>query len=134
MRSPKEILTPEEYRNYRGVRACAMANIVMGLLILLPGITLPFALNSEKAANPRGVLIFSLVFGGIIVLFGLASIVGNIALLRGQRKWSMFVYITSMMWFCMFPVGTLVSIIFLNGLKRYYESIDLLQAAETTDG
>src|SRR3954462_2804074 len=107
MRSPKEILTPEEYRNYRGVRACAMANIVMGLLILLPGITLRFALNSEKAANPRGVLISSLVFGGIIVLFGLASIVGNIAPLRSQRKWSMFVYITSMMWFCMFPVGTL---------------------------
>jgi hypothetical protein len=124
---PSEILTPEDYKNYREVRAVSVLFGFVASIAVLFSIGLVVATFSiEMNATMRNVC-----FGmdAIFVLLGIAGVVGSVAAFRGNRKWSKFVWAVAGFYMAFFPVGTLLSFKIIRGLPRYLDSIEQIQAA-----
>src|ERR1700690_434152 len=122
MKRAKEILEPKDYANKRNIRSIGVVYVVLGVLILPLGVVaafIPLGVGAKTAA-----FIIKYTFSAVVVLWALAGIVGSTAVLRGNRKWSSFVWVIGAFYMAFFPLGTLLSIIFFRGLKRYYDSID----------
>jgi hypothetical protein len=123
MAKPKEVLSKDDYKNYRNVRAAALLFVVFGCIFGSGGILLatdpkpPPSQNSPQAVN----------IGMAIV--GLAGAVGGIAALRGSRRWAKLTYVMAVPYLLVFPIGTIMSYIMLSGLSRYLDSKERVRKA-----
>jgi hypothetical protein len=123
MAAPKDVLSPDEYANYRNVRAVSMLFVVLGSVLVLGGIGL--ALGGENRTSQEQ--IHPAVAVGIAVA-GLAGAVGGIAALRGSRRWAPLVYVMAVLYVFGFPIGTILSIVMFKGLSRYLGSVEKVRA------
>jgi len=120
MISPKNLLEPKEYKNYRNVRAASYLFVLIGCLIFLGGIGVAVE-DSEQSEMPRPVAV------GFAVV-GLAGAVGGVAALRGNRRWARLVYVMAALYVFGFPIGTLLSIAMFRGLSGYLDSVERIKA------
>lgn len=131
MKRPKEVLSPEDYTNYRNIRAIAILYLPLAVCLLLIGFGTAF-IDMGVGAKPAAFVI-KYTFSFLVVLWGLAGLVGAVAVLQGSTKWSSLVWTVGGMYMAFFPLGTLLSIIFFRGLKKYYLSIDEITAFNAAD-
>jgi hypothetical protein len=122
---PKEVLSPADYKNYRNVRVVLLLFVIQGsflLLLILAGI---IGLASEKGPDK-----FQTAVGlGIFAAFALAGAVGQIATLRGSRRWAPLVYVVAAVHIIFFPIGTILGYVILTGLSRYLGSVECIRGA-----
>jgi hypothetical protein len=126
MAKPKEVLSPEDYNNYRNVRAVAVLFVVFGGIIFFPGGIL---IATQRKPDPQRDMHPAVAIG--ISIVGLAGVVGGIAALRGNRRWAKLAYVMAVPYLLVLPVGTIMSYIMLSGLSRYLESKERLRKATT---
>lgn len=129
---PKDVLTPADYQNYRNVRAVAFLFVFVSIIPIIIGVillTTTYPPNQSKTATAM----FNTV-GVIALIVAAAGIVGGVAVLRGDRKLKPLIYVTATMYVGYFPIGTLLSIILLKGLRRYFDSKDLISNATRSSG
>ena len=75
-------------------------------------------------------------FYGLAIL-GVFGVVGGIAALLGNRKWSPLIYVMASAYLLSFPIGTILGYVMLKGLPRYLDSRELIRQAnprQTTNG
>jgi hypothetical protein len=122
MANPKDVLDPDDYSNYRNVRAVSVLFVVFGSVLVLGGIGL--ALDENKRSQEQ---MHPAVAVGIAVA-GLAGAIGGIAALRGNRRWAPLVYGMAALYVFGFPIGTILSIVMFQGLSRYLDSVERVRA------
>jgi hypothetical protein len=118
---PKDILSPDDYSNYRNVRAVSVLFVVLGSILVLGGISL--ALDKQRSSQEK---IHPAVAVGISIT-GLAGAIGGLAALRGSRRWASLVYVMAALYIFAFPIGTILSIVMFKGLSRYLDSVEKLR-------
>lgn len=123
MAKAKEVLSTEEYTNYRNVRAAAVMFVLIGSIATLYGI----AVATGKIPDPKRDLPPALAFAMAII--GLAGAVGGLAALLGSRRWARLAYVMAVPWLLGFPVGTIMSFVMLTGLSRYLDSKERVRRA-----
>jgi len=123
MAKPKEVLSPEDYKNYRNVRAAAVLFVVFGGIFVAGGI----GMATQQKADPKRDLPRAVVVGIAIVALG--GVVGGIAALRGNRRWGKLAYVMAVPYLLVFPIGTIMSYIVLSGLSRYLDSKERVRQA-----
>jgi hypothetical protein len=123
MAKPKEILSPEDYTNYRNVRAAAVLFVVLGSILVLGGIVLA----TEKKPDPKQDIPPAVAIAMAII--GLGGAVGGIAALRGNRRWAKVAYVMAVPYLLGFPVGTIISYTILSGMSRYIDSKERVRQA-----
>jgi hypothetical protein len=123
MASPKDVLSPDDYSNYRNVRAVSVLFVVLESVLVLGGIGL--ALDENKRSQEQ---IHPAVAVGIAIV-GLAGAVGGVAALRGSRRWAPLVYVMAALYVFGFPIGTILSIVMFKGLSRYLGSVERIRAS-----
>jgi len=123
MAKPKEVLSPEDYKNYRNVRAAAVLFVVFGGIIVLGGI----GMATQQKPDPQRDIPPAAAIGMSIV--GLAGVVGGIAALRGNRRWAKLAYVMAVPYLLGFPIGTIMSYIMLSGLSKYLDSKERVRQA-----
>ena len=131
MKRPAEILSPDDYRNYRNVRAVAVLYIVIASLITFIGTAAVIIASSLKENST--VIAVGVVFSGLLLLLGVAGIAGGIATLRGNRKWSPLIWAVAAFYLGMFPLGTILSVIMFRGLHSYFDSIEQIRLASNPE-
>jgi hypothetical protein len=122
MADAKDVLTPDDYSNYRNVRAVSLLYVILGSVLVLGGIGL--VLDENRSSQEQ---IHPAVAVGI-ALAGLAGAVGGIAALRGSRRWAPLVYVMAALYVFGFPIGTILSIVVFKGLSRYLDSVEKVRA------
>ncbi len=123
MAKPKEVLSPEDYKNFRNVRAAAVLFVVLGCILVLGGT----ALAIVKQPNPKDNIPPVVAIGMAII--GLGGVVGGIAALRGNRRWAKLTYVMAVPYLLGFPIGTIVSYVLLTGMSRYLGSKERVKQA-----
>lgn len=125
MAKPKDVLSPEDYLNYRNVRAVSVLFVVFGSVLALGGIGLAFDEDrrSQEEIHP------ALAVG--IAVAGLAGAIGGIAALRGSRRWAPLVYGMAAVYIFGFPIGTILSVTMFRGLSRYLDNMEQIRAARS---
>lgn len=125
MAKPKEILSRDDYRNYRNIRAVSVLFALLGSIFVLGGTTLLCAhiglLHVNELPHPGVAL--------IMVIAGLSGAIGGIAALRGNRRWASLIYAMAALYVFAFPLGTILSVVMFTGLKRYLDSVEQVRAA-----
>jgi len=124
MHGAKELLTEEDYRIYRGVRAVSILFIFIGSLVALSGIM------TMLVSPPQGQKPIPIVVSIIASVIGLAGLVGGIATLVGHPIWARFAYVMAAFYILAFPVGTILSYVMIKGLDRYLKSKKFLREAK----
>jgi hypothetical protein len=125
MTKPKEVLSPEDYKNYRNVRAAVVLFVMFGGIFVLGGI----GMATQQKPDPQRDIPPAAAIG--IAIVSLAGVVGGIAALRGNRRWAKLVYVMAVPYFLVFPIGTIMSYIVLSGLSRYLDSKERVRKATT---
>ena len=123
MAKPKEVLSPEDYTNYRNVRAAAVLFVVFGGIFASGGISMA----TKQKPDPRRDYPPAVGIGLAIV--GVAGVVGGIAALRGSRRWAKLAYVMAVPYLLGFPIGTVMSYIVLSGLSKYLDSKERVRKA-----
>jgi hypothetical protein len=123
MANPKEVLKPEDYTNYRNIRAVSILFIFFGSIYALAGIGA--ALDTSKPFQERLPPIYAVGLS----LVGLSGAVGGVAALRGDRNWAPLAKIMAGVYILAIPVGTILGIVMLRGLSRYLDSVDRIRAS-----
>jgi TRAP-type C4-dicarboxylate transport system permease small subunit len=123
MARPKEVLSREDYENYRNVRAAAVLFVVFGGIFGSGGILMA----TNQKPDPHRDSYPAVGIGMAIV--GLAGAVGGIAALRGNRQWAKLAYVMAVPYLLVFPIGTIMSYIVLSGLSRYLDSKERVRKA-----
>ena len=123
--APREILSPEEYTRYRGVRvvvalfiAAGIFSAVMVLVILID------PKGSLLRRVPQWWAIAALVFCG-------TSLVGGFGAWYGWRWAAALLYVPAFMILPFFPAGPLMSIMIFGGLRRYLIAVRTIQQQTT---
>lgn len=114
-----KILSADEYKNYRNVRAVAVLFILLGSVFVLAGL----ALMQDSDAGEK--MPTAVAIG--IALVGLAGALGGIAARRGSRRWAPLVYVMAALYIFAFPVGTILSYVMFTGLSSYLDSVDRIK-------
>jgi hypothetical protein len=124
MAKAKEILSPEDYTNYRNVRAAAVLFVFFGSIFVLGGIGLATGHDPDpqQGIGPAGAIVFA-------AIFGLGGVVGGIAALRGNRRWAKLAYVAAVPYLFLVPLGTMMSYIVARGFSRYLDSKERLRQA-----
>jgi phosphate/sulfate permease len=123
MATARGVLDPEEYTNYRNVRAAAVLFVVIGSILVLGGI----GAATEKKPDPNRDIPPAAAIG--IAIIGLAGAVGALNALLGNRRWAKLVYVMAVPWLLFPLLGTVMSYVVLSGLSRYLDSKDRLKEA-----
>jgi hypothetical protein len=124
MADPKEVLSPDDYSNYRNIRAVSILFVVLGSILVLGGIGLAF--DKERSSQEQ---IHPAIAVGIAIA-GLAGAIGGIAALRGSRRLAPLVYVMAALYVFGFPIGTILSLVMFKGLSRYLNSVERVRAEE----
>jgi len=123
MARAQDLLNPDDYRNYRNVRAVSILFVLLGSIIALGG--LATALD-EPPPNEEPIPLAASIIMGVV---GLAGAVGGIAVLVGHPTWAKMAYVMAVFYIFGFPVGTILSYVMLKGLGRYLQSKQVLRQA-----
>ena len=126
---PKDVLSPGEYRNYRKVRAVSVCLIILGCILLVGGVWI--ALNGDPGANEADDP--GLAAG--VAAVGLAGAIGGIAAFHGRSRWAPLAKVMACLYLGIFPIGTILGYLLLDGLPQYLNSVEHLRrmAAEVLD-
>jgi hypothetical protein len=65
-----------------------------------------------------------------MAIFGLAGVVGGIAVLSGDRRWAKLAHVMSMPYALICPFGTIAFYIVHHGLSRYLDSKERVRHAK----
>lgn len=122
---PHEVLSPDDYKNYRNIRSVAALFIVLGCIFLFAAIGFAFG----ESSRPRQWFEPIVAIGFAVV--GLCGAIGGIAARRGNRRWAPLVYVMAVLYLFAFPIGTILSYVMLSGLSRYLDSMDRVRDAES---
>jgi hypothetical protein len=119
---PREVLSKEDYSNYRNIRAVSILFSVFGTILLLGGIIAATAKppDDREALHPA--------VGVILAIVGLTGAIGGIAAFRGNRRWAPLVYVMAALYILNFPLGTILAYVMFKGLSRYLASVDRIRA------
>jgi hypothetical protein len=120
--NPKDVLSADEYSNYRNIRAVSLLFAILGSLLVFGGTVGAIAKNPD----PRNQL--PVAAAVCMVIVGLTAAVGGVAARRGSRRLAPLVYVMAALYVFGFPVGTILSIVMFRGLSRYLGSMELLKA------
>jgi small basic protein len=123
----KDVLSPDDYSNYRNVRAVSVLFVVFGSVLVLGGIGLALDENRRPPEQIHPAV------GVGIAIAGLAGAIGGIAALRGSRRWAPLVYVMAALYVFGFPIGTILSIVMFKGLSRYLDSVERVRAPMVKD-
>jgi hypothetical protein len=120
---PREVLSKEDYSNYRNIRAVSVLFSVVGSLLLLGGIMVATLEppNDREAMHPA--------VGIALTIVGLTGAVGGIAAFRGSRRWAPLVYVMATLYILNFPLGTILGYVMFKGLSRYLASVERIRAS-----
>lgn len=121
MVSPKDVLSPADYANYRNVRAVSILFVLLGSVLVLGGISTATQANP----NPERQIHPALAFG--VAAVGLAGALGGIAALLGNRRLAVLAYVMAAVYVLVFPIGTILSYVLFTGLGRYLDSVERLR-------
>lgn len=128
MANAKDVLSADDYSNYRNVRAVAVLFIVLGSIFVLGGLGAAF--GEQPRGKPRpGEEPVPVAFALGMAAAGLAGAIGGIAALRGNRRWAPLVYVMAVLYLFAFPIGTILSYVMLKGLSRYLDSKQMIAEA-----
>lgn len=123
MAKPKEVLSPEDYSNYRNVRAVSILFLILGSFGVIGGIGLTLDEDKTLQDKPHPAVAIG------VAIAGLAGAIGGFAALRGSRKWAALVYVMATLYIFVFPVGTILSIVMIKGLPGYLDSVDRVRGS-----
>lgn len=123
MAKAQDILSREDYKNYRNVRAVSVLFVLFGSVLVLGGVSL----TAVHAPNPQEQVHPAVAIGMAVV--GMAGVVGGIATLRGSRRWSPLIYVLGAVYMLGFPIGTILSFVLFYGLARYLDCVERLRVA-----
>jgi len=126
---PKDVLSHEDYSNYRNVRAVAVLFILFGSIYSLLGLAVGGEAlgNAGPLASDPEDRTFTIVFFLFIGTIGVCGVVGGIATLCGNRGLAPLVKVMACLYLLGFPIGTLLGYVMLKGHSRYLESLDEIQ-------
>lgn len=118
---PEDILSPDDYTNYRNVRAVSILFVLLGSVLVLGGIGIAAGKNpdAQEPIHPA--------IGVGLAIVGLAGAVGGVAALLGSRRWAPLVYVMAALYVFGFPLGTILSIAMFRGLSRYLASAERIR-------
>jgi hypothetical protein len=118
---PKDVLTRDEYSNYRNIRAVSMLFVVLGIILVLVGVAL--------VLDPKGRAFAEMSLGVAVglALVGIAGSVGGVAALFGNRRLAPLIYVMAAIYILAFPLGTILSFVMFKGLSRYLDSLDRIK-------
>jgi hypothetical protein len=119
----KEILSPEEYKNYRNVWASALMFVVLGAVFVLGGAAATMGDMPKKEDDPPRALLAAMTIVGV---FG---VIGGMATLVGSRRWAKLSRVFAYPYLLAFPIGTILGYTVLTGLDGYLKSRDQLRMA-----
>ena len=125
MTSVKEILSPQDYRDFRNVKAVAVLFIVLGGVLALGGIA-----GMVQTISGGGTKIGFFEAG--VACVGAAGVVGAISILRGNRRWAPMIYAMAVVYLFVFPFGTILSYVLLSGLSRYFDSKERIRRTQAS--
>jgi len=126
----KDVLSPEDYRNYRNVRAVSVFFVLIGSILALGGVIGAIAAALGESIDPdHQIPPVAMYVTGIV---GLIGAIGGIAALRGNRRRAPLVYAIAAIYLFGFPLGTLLSYVMFKGLNRYLDSSEQLRSAAGT--
>ena len=125
MLNPEDILSKDDYSNYRNIRAVSTLFIIFGVVLVLGGI----GILVDKDAKPEEKI--HPAIAAALAIAGLAGAIGGIAAQNGSRRWAPLVYVMAAVYMFGFPVGTILSIVMFRGLSRYLKSVQQLRTPVT---
>jgi hypothetical protein len=120
--TPKEILSPDDYSNYRDIRAVSLLFMLLGIILMFGGIGI--ALDEQRDSRER----IHPALAVACAIVGLAGAVGGIIALRGNRRWSKLVYVMAAVYILAFPIGTILSYVRFRGFSRYLHAQERFRA------
>ena len=122
MAGPRDLLSNDDYKNYRNVRAASVLFVVLGSVLVLGGIAMALGehADTEEPVHP--------MVGIGIAVVGLAGAIGGAAALMGSRRWAPLIYLMAAIYVFGFPIGTIVSFVVLTGMSRYLRSVEFVRA------
>jgi hypothetical protein len=121
--NPKDVLRPNEYSNYRNVRAVSGLFVLVGSVLMLGGIVAA----TEEPSGQKEPMHPAVAVG--IAVVGLTGAVGGVAALRGSRRWAPMMYVMAAIYVFGFPVGTVLSLVLFSGLRQYLLSVEKIRNA-----
>jgi hypothetical protein len=122
---PQDILTPEEYSNYRWVRVALWVFMIGGLVVLFGGIVflLSGLLGSVSPDQKPG----TIGLGAVMLVAGLIAVGGGLNAMHAKRRWAWLMYVIALPYLFAIPVGTILSYVVLKGLPSYLRSVEKLR-------
>lgn len=124
MPTPKEVLSLDEFGNYRTIRQLAVAFVLFGLLGLLAALSM-FTDGAVKLPPQESGSLIPILVASVAV----CNLICGVATWLGSRKLAMVMYAFAVPQLLVFPLGTAMSYTLLKGLSRYMESVDLIRAS-----
>ncbi len=126
MAKPKEILNASDYANYRNIRAAGALFIFLGILFVLGGIGLFLDPEPGQQKTVHPAFPFGLMGAAV------AGIIGGISCRRGNRRMAPLIYTVAVLYLLFFPIGTILGVVTLRGLARYFDSADAVRNAASS--
>jgi uncharacterized membrane protein len=123
---PKHILSKEDYRNYRNVRAVGLWFVLLGFLLALGGIVLA----TDKPQDPQEQVPLAAALA--VATAGVTAMAGGIGVRTGNRRWARLSYVMAAIYVLVIPLGTVLSYILCKGLSRYLESAERVKSAKAS--
>ncbi|HMN42902.1 MAG TPA: hypothetical protein PKE29_18830 [Phycisphaerales bacterium] len=122
MADAKSVLSPEDYKNYRNIRAIALLFVVFGGLWALVGTALAIK------AEPAGDDLPSAFYAVMAVVGGLGAI-GGFCTFTGIRRLAPLIYIFGFAYLLAVPIGPILGYVLFKGLRKYLNSVEQVRAA-----
>jgi hypothetical protein len=122
----KEVLSADDYANYRNIRAVSVLFVVLGSILVAGGVGLALGERGTHEDMHPAVAI------GIAIV-GMAGAIGGITALRGSRRFAPLVYVMAAVYVFGFPIGTILSIVMFAGLSGYLDSVAQLSAPKARE-
>lgn len=122
------ILGEAEYKNYRNVRAVSVLSVLVGVIMVIAGVSIATA-----GGTPERRLDTHPVVAVLAAIAGLAGAVSGVAILVGNKRLAPLVTATAWVFLIGFPIGTILGVALLTGLPQYLKSLDRLRRADAGD-
>lgn len=81
---PDQVLTRDEYKNYRNIRAIALLFILLGTIFLLAGVMV--VTKPDDKAKQKDEEELPLIAKILVPILGFCGVLGGIAIRRGERS------------------------------------------------
>jgi len=104
-----------------------MLYIVLAIFIAFGGVGFGIMFSSLKVSGTA--IAIGIGISGLLLLMAVGGLLGAIAILRGNRKWSPLVWAVAAFYLGVFPLGTILSVIMFRGLRSYFDSIEQIRLA-----